>query len=54
MNLQRYRLLFADATRRETTIFAGITNNNRITNQSRDEHCRTNKEGIKKHTPGTL
>jgi len=51
MNRQRYRLLFADATRRETTIFAGIVNNIRITNQRRDEHCRTNKKGIKKNTP---
>jgi arginyl-tRNA synthetase len=32
MNGQRYRLVFADATRRETTIFASIINNNRITN----------------------
>ena len=33
MNRQRYRLHFADATRRETTIFAGIINNIRITNK---------------------
>ena len=32
MNRQRYMLVFADATRRETTIFAAIRNNDRITN----------------------
>jgi len=50
MNLQRYRLLFADATRRETTIFAGITNNNRITINIDDEHCGTNKKDGKNYS----
>lgn len=31
MNRQRYVVVFADTTRRETTIFAAIINNNRIT-----------------------
>lgn len=31
MNRQRYVVVFADTTRRETTIFATIINNNRIT-----------------------
>ncbi len=34
MNRQRYTLVFADATRRETTIFATVTNNDRITNKA--------------------
>jgi hypothetical protein len=45
MNRQRYVVVFADTTRRETTIFAAILNNNRVTN--RDEHCRTNKIDFK-------
>jgi hypothetical protein len=53
MNRQRYRLLFADATRWETRLLqvSKITLNNK---SQQDEHCRTNKKGIKKNTPGTL